>query len=254
MGNKYKLLAAVLFAAGAICLAYCFTHNNTPHLNELSQLSGVLMIWGLLLFLKSQKKADEDTDLKSYGDTKDLSGSSANETIAKCEKILSDIRQYTYGDEDDGEEEISFTSQKLGKFIYRRKPEWYEASCDWCGSEIKVTLGIQEYDVTDEFIRKLEMIFENQNETDRILRKMACEKLDEIKDKRKCPDDLLNTKSSDFAKRLVPCNLCFITDEGFSIYYGDDITKSDLSVLGHLSNEGSINRVEIENAVTGKRI
>lgn len=121
MENKYKYLSAGLFVAGAICLVICFTHNIMLHLDALSELSGALMISGLLIFLKKQKKPD--------GDAAQKSGSPENEVISRCEKILSDVHQQMYGDDDDGKEEISFFSEKLGKFIYRRKPECYEAVC-----------------------------------------------------------------------------------------------------------------------------
>lgn len=247
-GMKTNYLAAVLFAAGAICLLICFTHNTMSYVSALSEISGVLMISGLVIFLKNLKKLPEDTKIKS-----DISVS-ANEAIKDCEKILSEVKQHIYGDEDDGKEEISFVSEKLGKFIYRRKPQWYEASCKWCGTEIKVILTISEDYVSENFISRLEMIFENQKGTDRILRKMACTELDVIKKKRKCPDDLLTTKSSVFAKRLIPCNLFYVPDEGFSLNYVDDATKSDCEVVGYLSEDGMVDHVVIENAVSSHRI
>ena len=73
-------MLAGLFVAAAICLVICFTHNTMPHLDELSELSGVMMSAGLLIFLKKQKISDEDAVHKS--------GPPENEIIAKCEKIL----------------------------------------------------------------------------------------------------------------------------------------------------------------------
>ena len=246
MENKYKYLSAGLLAAGVICLGICFTNNTMPHLDALSELSGVLMIAGLLMFFKKQKKSD--------GDAAPKSGSPEIEVIARCEKILSDVHQQIYGDDDNGKEEISFFSEKLGKFIYRRKPEWYEAVCVWCGTEIKVTLGMHEDYISENYIRELEMIFDNQKETNRLFRKMVRKYLDDIKDKGKCPDDLLKTKSTDFAKRIFPCNLYYDLNNGFFLNYSDDVTKSDYEVLGYLSKEGSLKHVLIENAVSGKKI
>ena len=91
MENKYKYLSAGLFVAGAICLVICFTHNTMPHLDALSELSSALMISGLLMFLKKQKKSD--------GDAAPKSGSPENEVISRCEKILSDVHQQMYGDD-----------------------------------------------------------------------------------------------------------------------------------------------------------
>ena len=62
---KTNYLAAVLFAAGAICLVIYFMHNTMPHVSALSEISGVMMISGLLIFLKNLKKQPEDLEIKS---------------------------------------------------------------------------------------------------------------------------------------------------------------------------------------------
>ncbi len=66
--------------------------------------------------------------------------------------------------------------------------------------------------------------------------------------------DHLKTKNTDFAKRIFPYNLYYDLNDGFSLHYSDDVTKSDYEVLEYLSIEGSLKHILIENAVSGKQI
>ena len=228
--------SALLFAAGAICFILSFKYNNVTSLLPLDEISGAMMITGLLLFGTKLKKPDA-------APTNDTS----NDTIEKCQNILSQINEYIYGDEDEGKEEISITSEKLGKFIYRRKPEWYESQCSWCGKIIKVTLRTAEGEEPEIWLKKTESIFDMQKTTDSRMRKLTKEVLDTLKQENKCPDALCDTKSADFAKRLIPYDMDITPPEGCVIYYYDDINKSDCQVTGYISQDGTLERVEIED-------
>lgn len=238
--KSVMLLSAVLFASGVICYIICFKHNRIFRSVTLDEISGVLMISGLLLFAKNMKKPEKDAAHDSAND-------SANETIDICKQILSEINRQTYGDEDEGKEEISMTSEKLGKFIYRRKPKWYEAECKWCGTMIKVCIEVPDGDAPEEWLKRTESLFEMQNEIDSRIRILAARELDAMKHMHRCPDSLCNSSCDDLAKRITPSSMDADADNGFVLYYDDDIDISDCLVIGHISGKGTLERVEIDD-------
>ncbi len=238
--KSVMILSAVLFVTGVICYIICFKHNHIFRSVTLDEISGVLMISGLLLFVKNLKKPEKDA-------AHDPANDDANETIDVCKQILSEIERQTYGDEDEGKEEISMTSEKLGKFIYRRKPKWYESECKWCGTMIKVCIEVPDGDAPEGWLKRTEMLFEMQNEIDSRMRKLAARKLDAMKQTHRCPDSFSNSSSADFAKRITPSSMDADADNGFVLYYDDDIDISDCLVIGHISGNGTLERVEIDD-------
>ena len=237
------ILSAVLFVTGVICNIICFKHNRISRWVTLDEIPGVLMISGLLLFVKSLKKPDKDTARDSENETIDA----AKETIDGCKQILSEIDRQTYGDEDEGKEEISMTSKKLGKFIYRRKPKWYEAECSWCGTMIKVCIEVPDGDAPEEWLKRTESLFEMQSEIDSRMRVLAKQTLDAMKQTHRCPDCLSDSSSADFAERITPSSMDADADNGFVLYYDDDIDISDCLVIGHISENGVPERVAIDD-------
>ena len=245
--KSVMILSAALFVTGVICYIFCFSYNRIFCSVPLDKIAGALMIAGLLIFVKDLKKPENDAARDSEHDTSDAARESANETIDVCKQILSEINRRTYGDEDEGKEEISMTSEKLGKFIYRRKPKWYEAECSWCGTTVKVCIEVPDGDAPEEWLKRTEALFEMQNETDRRMRMLAKQKLEAMKRKHKCPDSLSGSAGADFAKRIIPSSIDADAENGFVLYYDDDIDISDCQVIGHVSGNGTLERVEIDD-------
>lgn len=235
------IISVILISAGIICYIISFKRNHLISDITVAELSGVLMIAGILLLAMNLKKADEteSNDSQAYSESEYYL------------KRLADMKQkfyeMTYGDEDEGMEEISITSEKLGKFIYRRKPEWYEAECEWCGTPISVFLEVYDISSPEEVLKKIENIFSMQNEIDTNLRIKAEQLLDQIKEKNKCPEEISDIKSRDFAERIMPSSLDTASVQKFLLYYDDDIDNSDCRIIAHLSADGTISHVELDD-------
>ena len=238
------ILSAVLFGAGIICYILCFTNDHLLHTMKLDMLSGVLMIAGLMLIVKNLKKPANTPQNNESNISNE-----ANTSIEKCNQILAQVREHLYGNEDEGQEEISVTSKKLGKLIYRRKPQWYEGKCKWCGESIDIFIEATLGDAPEEILSEAEKLFDIQKALDKSIRKLAAQELNDIKQSSKCPKALSDTKSSEFAKRLRPSSVNYNSDEGFLLYYDDDLSKSDCQVKGHISQNGTLERVKIEDII-----
>ena len=96
-------------------------------------------------------------------------------------------------------------------------------------------------------LKKVENIFSMQNVIDKNLRIKAEELLDKIKEKNKCPDEISDTKSRDFARRISPSSLDTASANKFLLYYDDDIDNSDCRIIAHLSADGTISHVELDD-------
>ena len=81
------------------------------------------------------------------------------------------MQEEVYGNEDDGKEEISLVSEKTGKFIYRRKPAWYECTnAKWCGERVFVSFRAGEKTAPEEMLGKVEKFFDDQKKHDERIR------------------------------------------------------------------------------------
>lgn len=192
------IISAVLFVLGVVCYIFSFRNNNIFGVLTLDRISGALMIAGLLMFAGifggAKHKASEPND--KY-----------EKMLAKMREETEELNKQVYGDEDDGKEEISITSEKLGKFIYRRKPKWYEAECEWCGQSIFVRFDIPKGVPVPTQLRQVEKFFETQAATDKEVRRIIAEK-EELLIHSEFLDDH-DVESAAFAKRMVPVSVAF---------------------------------------------
>lgn len=230
------IISAVLFALGVVCYIFSFRYNNIFGVLTLDRISGALMIAGLLMIAgavggSARKKAEHEDKYDSM--------------ISEMRSKIADINKETYGDEDEGKEEISIISEKLGKFIYRRKPKWYEAECEWCGVTIAVTIEVPDGDSPNEWLRNAEILFDKQRDVDRKLRLLAKNKLDAMKRENKCPDEMAETKNSVFADRIIPLSLEINSYAGFVMHYEDVIDEWTCWVDGHGTIDSGLDGVDI---------
>lgn len=241
--KKYTVILSVfLFLTGLICLIVCIIYNSILDYLPLDIISGALMIAGLLLFCKNLKKPEP----REKGDSEDTV-ERLDQIITEVQQKLKECQEETYGDADEGREVISMTSETLGTFVYRRKPEWYEAECTWCGTPINVCLVIPDGDAPEKWLRETEVLFAVQKEIDSRLRTLAEERLYEMQRKCECPDELADTKPSDFAARIIPDSLDTDAEAGFLLYYDDDIDLSGCQVIAHISADRELQRIEIRS-------
>ncbi len=207
------IIAAVLFALGVVCYILSFRYNNIFGVLTLDRISGALMISGLLLFAGAvgaspRKKAE-------YEDKYD-------KMLSEMRSNIANINKETYGDEDEGKEEISITSEKLGKFIYRRKPKWYEAECEWCGHNIFVRFDVPKGISVPTRLRQVETFFDTQAETDKKVRRIISSKEEHL-----IHSELLNdhdVDSATFAERMAPVSVAFRSSENcnYELCYDDE--------------------------------
>lgn len=238
------ILSAVLFSAGIICYILCFINDHLLHTMKLDTISGALMIAGLMLFVKNLKRPDNDAEHSSKPAPE---RDEAYKIIANSKQLLAQVHEHLYGNEDEGQEEISMTSKKLGKLVYRRKPQWYEGKCKWRGESIDIFIEATLGDAPEGILREAEKLVDMQKTLDKSIRKLATQELDILQQSSKCPKALSDTQSFEFAKRLRPSSVNYDSDEGFLLYYDDDLNKSDCQVKGHISQSGTLERVEIED-------
>lgn len=127
------------------------------------------------------------------------------------EKLLREMREEIYGNEDEGKEPITLDSRIIGTLTYRRKPEWYECDSKWCGSKVRVTLHQSIGKDPSAALAALEDFFRNSRRIDRILRSRVAEK-----------------KDKQFAKRIFPTNITLTSESVLELDYAD----SDHRILG----------------------
>ena len=227
------ILSAIALASGIVCILI----RNITHSDLFTFIGGGFFLCGIILLIvywvlssKHKNAPGSEDDMSEY------------------EQMLSEIRDAMYGDDDEGKPEISVTSPLLGKFIYRRKPEWYEAICDWCGNEINVTFEADGKRAPEELLAVIEFLYANREQLDRRIRRMAADELERLKAKAECPDELRSVKTKDFAKRLVPSSL-HLAENGeaypLEICFFDVPLRSECTVIAYGNADGEIIRAEI---------
>ena len=230
------ILSLIAFISGTVCILFRnMTHNDLfTIIGGGCFLCGILVLIFFLVFSAKQSNSGSGIDMNKY------------------EKLLSGIKDAMYGDDDEGKPEISVTSPLLGKFIYRRKPEWYEAECDWCGCNIKVTFENDNKCAPEDCLSELETVFKHSKNIDRTIRKMAAKELRDLQKTHKCPDELLQTRPAVFAKRLVPSNIHLSEngeDSPLEICYFDAPVRSECNVIAYGECVHGITRVEISKII-----
>ena len=223
--KKYAIIiSSALFIAGVICYVFSFRYNHITSHITLDRISGILMIAGLIglgTCLSKSKKDEVVPPKPDYMNT------------------LDKAREMIYGDDDEGKEEISVISEKLGKFIYRRKPKWYEAVCDWRGEKIQVNFTEPQSGTIQKQLKNIEDLFDKQDEIDRKIRDMTVAELERLKRENKYPNELEETESTVYAKRIVPGSIDVDPYGGYEMYF-DDVPEGSccsVRVLGTF-NEG----------------
>lgn len=207
------IISAVLFVLGVVCYIFSFRNNNILGVLTLDRISGALMIAGLLLFAGiwggAEHKASELND--KY-----------EKMLAEMREKTAELNEQTYGDEDEGKEEISITSEKLGKFIYRRKPQWYEAECGWCGQNIFVRFDVPKNLPVSARLRQVEKFFDTKAATDKEVRRIIAGK-EELLTHGEFLDDY-DVDSVTFAERIVPVSVAFKSSENcsYELSYDDE--------------------------------
>jgi hypothetical protein len=120
------------------------------------------------------------------------------------------------------QEPVTFTDPQFGLFTLNRLVNWYEASSDWCGSSIRLTIPARTPDYMDMAIALARRLWAEQEQWQRKIIACAIKELLELKNTAWLGEDEEEVNEKEFARRMV---LESITIEGvdgtFEFWYND---------------------------------
>ena len=122
---------------------------------------------------------------------------------------------------------VTYKSDVLGELSLDRELGWIQGKCDWLGTDIDVTVSVEE-DLSDaeEGIKNLEEFYKNRNEWDPKLRAYAAEELidsanDWINSDNFEEEEIVLTEEQ-FAERIGIESVEVNADGSFTVMYNDD--------------------------------
>lgn len=191
---KALIVLGSLYATVAILLVITLIRDGLNSFAwRLIVILAIGAVYFLMLFIESRRAAKDIADKSGYDGLK-----------LDMEKLLRDMREEMYGDEDEGKEPITLYSPVVGMLTYRRKPEWYECESKWCGTMVHVILCKSIDEDPSDALAALEGYFKDSKKIDRILRRRIAEK----KDKK-------------LARRIFATNVTLTSEGDLELDYAD---------------------------------
>ena len=156
-----------------------------------------------------------------------------------AEQVINDVyrkmQDEVYGNADDGKKEIALVSGTIGKFVYRRKPDWYECiNAVWLGDRVFVSFRVPGGSAPEAALGNVEKLFGEGKKTDDAVRA-------EIK----------KSYGANVAESAVPALLSIEADGSFKFHYrfGADADSGTMSVMARFiaygDLESGIKKVEL---------
>lgn len=198
---KALIILGIVHAAAAVLLVIeLINHGMSSYAWRLIIILALGAVYFLAIFIESRRAAKDFADKSGYDELKQ-----------DMEKLLRDMREEIYGDEDEGKDPITLYSPVVGMLTYRRKPEWYECESKWCGTTVHVILHKSIDEDPSDALAVLEGYFKDRKKIDRILRGRVAEK-----------------KGKKIARRIFATNITLTTEGTLELDYAD----SECQILG----------------------
>jgi hypothetical protein len=136
------------------------------------------------------------------------------------------------------QELVTFTDPQFGMFTLDRRVNWYEATPDWCGGSIRLTIPASAPAAMQKTLAVARRLWAEQEEWQRKINACASKELLGLKNDTWLGEDEAEVSEAEFARRMVLESILVQADGSFEFWHndGDLFWGHSIMVSGNLTD------------------
>ena len=119
------------------------------------------------------------------------------------------------------QEEVSFDDPLFGRFLLNRQLGWFEATHDWCGESIRLTIEAEIPNAVEDLLTIAKELWIAEKDWGQRVLSCASENLLSLKNEHWLEDDESELDRSDFTERLTLESISIESDGAFEFWFDD---------------------------------